>query len=347
MAPTRDPLLFDVPDRPEWLALHDEAALQPDLPIVDAHHHLWARAHQRYLLEEFQRDLADGHRIVATVHVQCGSHYRTTGPDRLAPVGETEFASEVARCALAHGSGTHVCAGIVGYADLRDEAAGDVLAAHLAADAQRFKGVRQATAWDVDPRLVNPLMKTSERLYEDRAFRRGFAMLAPLGLSFDAWALHPQLAEVVALARAFPETVIVVNHIGAPLGEGRFAGRRSEVRPAWLEGIQALADCPNVVMKLGGLGLPILGFGFAQEARPLDSEALARRMQPWVEPCIDAFGAHRCMFESNFPVDRSAYSYKLCWNAFKRIVRQGTDTEQAQLFHGTATRVYRLDVVAT
>ena len=338
-----DSRLFAAPARHDWLALHDEPALLPDLPIVDAHHHLWARDHERYLLDDIQADLADGHRIVATVHVQCGSHYRQHGPARSAPLGETEFASDVARRSLANGGTAHVCAGIVGYADLRDDAVEDVLRGHIAVDAQRFKGIRQATAWDQDSRLVNPLMGTAERLYFDPAFRRGFARLAPLGLSFDAWALHPQLPDVVALARAFPETAIVVDHIGAPLGEGRFAGRRDEVRPVWLESIQALADCPNVTMKLGGLGLPVLGFGFASGDRPMDSLQLAGRMRPWIEPCIEAFGTDRCMFESNFPVDRHSYRYKLCWNAFKRIAHACTDAEQAMLFHGTAERVYRLD----
>jgi predicted TIM-barrel fold metal-dependent hydrolase len=272
-----------VPHRPEWLALHDEPALLPDLPIVDAHHHLWSRGHERYLLEDFKADLDDGHRIVATVHVQCGSHYRTSGPARMAPVGETEFASGVARQALDQGGTTQVCAGIVGYADLREEAVEDVLHAHAAVDAQRFKGIRQATAWDADPRLVNPMMKTSEGLYLDPAFRRGFARLAPLGLSFDAWALHPQLPEVVSLARAFPDTAIVVNHIGAPVGEGRFAGCSADVRTQWHQGIAALAECPNVFMKLGGLGLPILGMGFARGDRPLDSMKLAEQMRPWLE----------------------------------------------------------------
>lgn len=341
----RDPALFDAPHRPEWLALHDEPALLPDLQIVDAHHHLWSRGHERYLLEEFKADLNDGHRIVATVHVQCGSHYRTSGLARMAPVGETEFASEVARQALDQGCATHVCAGIVGYVDLRDEGVEDVLRAHAAVDAQRFKGIRQATAWDADPRLVNPMMKTSEGLYLDPAFRRGFAWLAPLGLSFDAWALHPQLAEVASLARAYPDTRIVVNHIGAPVGEGRFAGRSAEVRAQWMQGIVALAECPNVFMKLGGLGLPILGMGFARGDRPLDSMRLAEEMRPWIEPCIEAFGPQRCMFESNFPVDRYSYRYKICWNAFKRIAQGCADSERAMLFHDTAVRVYRLVIV--
>jgi L-fuconolactonase len=344
MKHVHEPRLFGVPSRPEWLALHEEPVLMPDLPIVDAHHHLWQLEHERYLLDEFRRDLDDGHRVVATVHVQCGSQYRRDGPARLAPVGETEFASAVARRSQEGGGGTHVCAGIVGHADLRDHAVEEVLQAHIAADPARFKGIRQAAAWDVDGRLVNPLMHTVQGLYGDPAFRRGFARLAPLGLRFDAWALHPQLPELLDLARAFPDTTIVVNHIGAPLGEGRFAGRHAEVRPAWLQGIQALAGCPNVVMKLGGLALPILGMRLADGQQPLDSGALARAMMPWVEPCIERFGAGRCMFESNFPVDRIAYRYRTCWNAFKRIAQACSEHERAALFHQTATRVYGLDL---
>lgn len=344
MPAAASPPLFQVAARPGWLALHDEPALLPGLPIVDAHHHLWAREHERYLLEDYLADLQDGHRIVATVHVQCGSSYRAGGPPMLAPVGETEFASAIAKRSLDAGRGTHVCAGIVGYADLRLEDVEEVLRAHAEADPHRFKGIRQAAAWDVDPRLVNPHMGTVQGLYSSPAFRRGFQRLAPLGLSFDAWALHPQLPEVLSLARSFPGTAIIVNHLGAPVGEGRFAGRRAEVRPVWLQHMRALAECPNVYMKLGGMGLPILGFGFAQAARPLDSAELATHMRPWVEPCVEAFGAARCMFESNFPVDRCSYRYKLCWNAFKRLAQGCSGAERAQLFHDTAQRVYRLEV---
>lgn len=337
--------LFDVAHRPDWLALHDEPVVLPALPIVDAHHHLWDRGHDRYGLDALLADLRDGHHVVATVHVQCGSQYRTAGPAAFAPIGETEFAGAIARRALAQG-GPHVCAGIVGYADLRSEAAPAVLQAHLAAEPVRFKGIRQAAAWDVDARLVNPAMGTVAGLFHDPAFQRGFRHLAPLGLSFDAWALHPQLGDVLALARSFPDTTIVLNHIGGPVGEGRFRGRHADVRPVWLRDMRALATCPNVVVKLGGLGLPVLGFGFSDVPVPLESTELARRMRPWVEPCIETFGAARCMFESNFPVDRQAYRYKLCWNAFKRLADDASDAERADLFHGTAARTYRLGAVA-
>jgi L-fuconolactonase len=342
MTDTPEPVLFGVPHRPGWLALHDEPALWPELPIVDAHHHLWAHP-ERYLLEEFGADVADGHDVVATVYVQAASHYRTDGPARFAPLGETEFASATARRALAEGRRTRVCAGIVGYADLRDEAVEEVLKGHIAIDPLRFKGIRQATARDVDARLVNPRMGTSQGLYLAPAFRRGYAQLARLGLSFDAWALHPQLGDVLDLARAFPETTLVLDHIGAPLGAGRFRGRHDEVRPVWLASIRALAACPNVVVKLGGLGLPVLGFELGRgDAKPLDSLELANRMRPWIEPCIEAFGTQRCMFESNFPVDRCAFRYKLCWNAFKRLAEGCSEAERKDLFSGTASRVYRL-----
>lgn len=332
--------LFGLPHRPDWLALHDEPVLEPDLPIVDAHHHLWAFAWERYLLDEFRMDVNSGHDIRATVHVQCGSHYRHGDGAQLAPVGETAFASGVAASALAAGEKTRYCAGIVGYADLRLDAVGAVLEAHLRTDPQRFKGIRQAAAWDVDPRLVNPHMGTVEGLYADPHFRRGFSRLAPLGLSFDAWALHPQLHEVLDLARAFPDTRIIIDHIGAPVGEGRFAHRHDEVYPVWLQAIRALAACPNVAIKIGGLGLPILGMGFSKAPRPLGSEALCHGMRRWVEPCIEAFGPHRSMFESNFPVDRHSFSYKLCWNAFKRLSRQYSASDRALLFHDTACAWY-------
>lgn len=337
------PVLFGVSHRPDWLALHDEPVLWPQLPIIDAHHHLWENVSERYMLEEMEADLQDGHHVIATVYVQCAAHYRQDAPLHLAPVGETAFASAVARRSLEAGKQTRVCAGIVGYADLRHEAAHEVLMEHLAADPLRFKGIRQATAWDSDARLVNPKMGTAQGLYRDPAFRRGYQLLAPLGLTFDAWALHPQLDDVVDLARTFPQTTLVVNHIGAPLGAGRFKGRHEEIRPAWLAAMRALAACPNVMVKLGGLGLPVLGFDLGQsDDRPLDSAELARRMRPWIEPCIEAFGARRCMFESNFPVDRCSFRYKLCWNAFKRLAQGCSEDERDHLFAATASRVYRL-----
>lgn len=334
--------LFGVPHRPEWLALHDEPVLEPDLPVVDAHHHLWEFAWERYLFDELKSDVGSGHNIRATIHVQCGSHYRHESGPLFAPVGETEFASQVALSALARGEPTRYCAGIVGYADLRMPGVGEVLEAHSRTDPLRFKGIRQAAAWDMDQRLVNAHMGTVQGLYGDPQFRRGFASLAPMGLSFDVWALHPQLDEVLDLALAFPDTRIIVDHIGAPVGEGRFAGRHDEVYPVWLKGVRDLAECPNVAIKIGGLGLPILGMGFASAPRPFSSEELCRQMRRWVEPCIEAFGPGRSMLESNFPVDRHSFSYKVCWNAFKRLCNGCSESEKARLFHDTACEWYRL-----
>lgn len=337
----------DVPVRPDWLALRHEPALEPSLPIIDAHHHLWDRPGWRYRLDEFLEDLATGHRIVGTVFVQGRSMHRASGPDHLRPVGETEFANGVAAISASGGYGpAAVCAGIVGFVDLRGGAAVEqALHAHIVAGGHRFRGIRQISAWDDDPETRHPANAAVPGLLGDAAFREGFGRLAPLGLSFDAWLLSPQIDELTALARAFPDTRVVLDHLGTPLGVGRHRGRRAEVFAAWHASIRALSRCPNVSVKLGGLGMHLNGFDFADQRNPPSSEALAAAWHPYVDACIEAFTPSRCMFESNFPVDKVSYGYGVFWNACKRLARRYEAAEKADLFSGTATRVYRLDAV--
>jgi predicted TIM-barrel fold metal-dependent hydrolase len=238
---------------------------------------------------------------------------------------------------------TEICAGIVGYVDLRLGArAKRILEAHLQVAPDRFRGIRHITAWDAHTPLVNPAFAMPQGLMADRTFREGFACLAPLGLSFDAWLFHPQIAEFESLARAFPATTMVLNHVGGPIGIGPYAGRRQEVFKDWSQSMERLAECPNAYVKLGGLGMRLGGFGFDEKPEPPSSDELAAAWRPFVETCISAFGAERCMFESNFPVDKGSYSYPVLWNACKKLVRGASRQEKASLFAGTAARVYRL-----
>lgn len=302
-----------------WHAGPPEPVIDPDLPIVDAHHHMWWRPPEAYQLPEILADTGSGHNVRATVFVQCNAMYRADGPEALRPVGETEYVNGVAAIAASGLFGdTKVCAGIVGYADLRlGDAVAPVLEAHVRAGGGRFKGIRQQAQHD--PHIGALARFTPPHgLLGDADFLRGFGRLAPLGLSFDAWVYFTQLGAVADLAAAFPDTVIVLNHIGAPLGVGHYADRRAEVFATWSAGIRALAARPNVVCKLGGLGMTAYGFGLAEHETPASSTDLAALWRPYVSTCIQAFGPDRCMFESNFPVDKQTGSYRTLWNALDR-----------------------------
>jgi len=325
-----------------WLTLTKEAPIAPDLPICDAHHHLWDRPNDRYLLEEFLRDIAGGHNVVKTVFVGCKTMYRENGPQEMRPVGETEFVRSITVPTASDQYGiTQVACGIVGFADLTlGTAVAPVLEAHIAAGKGRFRGIRQVFRWHARPD-IRPEAKTPKSL-SDLKLREGFACLEKYGLSFDAWQTYSQLTELATLARAFPNTTIVVNHIGGALGIGPLAEKREEVLMEWQRGVTALASCPNVVIKLGGLGMRGYCFGWHEQASPPSSVELAKAMAPHYLWCIEQFGVDRCMFESNFPVDKLSYSYTVMWNAFKRIVKDFSTNDRAALFHDTAVKVYRL-----
>jgi len=333
-----------LPVRQDWLDRRREEILDPALPIVDPHHHLWDRPDWRYLLHELLDDVNTGHNIVATVFLQCRAMHRADGPEEMRPVGETEFVNGVAAMSASGGYGpARMCAGIIGHVDLRIGArASRVLEAHLRAGGDRFRGIRHGTSWDADAAFRNPAYEMPEGLMADRAWREGFACLAPLGLTFDAWLYHPQIDEVTALAQAFPGTQIVLNHVGGPLGMGPYAGRRDEIFSRWSASIRALAACPNVCVKLGGLGMRLNGFGFEMLPEPPSSDTLVSAWRPYIETCVTAFGAARCMFESNFPVDKGSYSYPVFWNACKKLARGASAGERTDLFSGTAARFYRL-----
>ena len=330
--------------REDWLALRQEDIIDPLRPIVDPHHHLWDRGGQRYLIEDMAADIASGHNIIATVYVEARSMYRASGPEALRPVGEVEFANGAAAMSASGGYGpAAICAGIVGHTNLLlGEAARGVLEAEIAAGQGRFRGVRHSSAWDADPNVAYMYASRPKGLLLDSTFRKGFACLAPLGLSFDAWLLQPQIGELTDLARAFPDTRIVLDHCGGPLGIGSYANRREELFPVWKASIGEIAKCPNVSVKLGGLAMRLLGHDFHQRPMPPSSEQLAAAWRPYIETCIEAFGPDRSMFESNFPPDKGQCSYQVIFNAFKRIGAQYSEAEKTALFSNTAGEVYRL-----
>jgi predicted TIM-barrel fold metal-dependent hydrolase len=334
-----------MPVRQDWLDLRREEIIEPDLPIVDPHHHLVDRPETgRYLLPDLLADTGSGNNITATVYLEWLSMYRAQGPVELRPVGEIEFANGVAAMAASGTYGTtKICAGIVGYADLALGASVEkVLEAMIEAGGGRFRGIRFITASHPDQAAWGSAIIRPAGLLMDSRVRDGFARLAPLGLSFDAWMYHTQLGDLVDLARAFPATQIVLDHVGGAIGLGPYAGKRDEVFAAWSGKIRELAACPNVHVKLGGLGMRMFGFTHHLGELPPSSEELAAAWRPYIETCIADFGSERAMFESNFPVDKGSCSYAALWNAFKRIVT-GCSAEKHALFAGTASKFYRLE----
>jgi predicted TIM-barrel fold metal-dependent hydrolase len=326
-----------------------EEALEPDLPIIDPHHHFWHTLHRgRYFLPDLLADIGGGHRITSTVFVECQAMYRQHGPAEMAPVGEVEFVNGIAAMsASGHYGPCRVADGIVGYADLRAGApVRDVLEAEIAAGGGRFRGIRQGAAWDPHESVGKFASRpVPPHLLLDPAFREGFAQLARLGLSFESWQYHPQLADAIDLARAFPDTTIILDHVGGVLGVGPYSGRRQEILASWTKDIAALAQCPNVYVKLGGMGMTSFGFDFPERDVPPSSEELAAAWRIYIEPCIEAFGADRCMFESNFPPDKQSSGYTELWNAFKRITAGASAAQKTALYSGTAATVYRLNDV--
>jgi predicted TIM-barrel fold metal-dependent hydrolase len=330
-----------LPVRSEWLASGTESALEPAMPIIDAHHHFYERPGWTYLLNEYLQDAQSGHNIKASVYMQALTRYRQDGPVELRPVGETAYVAS-ATAALPAAS-PQVAKGIVGYADLRRGAAvRDVLEAHIQAGQGRFRGVRHLATWDADTTLANPLTAAPRGLLLDPAYRAGVAQLGALGLSYDAWLFFPQLPELYDLAKANQDVPIVVNHCGGVVRIASYEDKRKEVFDDWSRSMRALAQLPNVYVKVGGLGMRINGFDFDKGERPPSSMELADAWKPWMHTCIEAFGADRCMFESNFPVDKGSYPYSNGWNAFKRLTAQARPDERDALFRVTVSKVYRL-----
>ena len=331
----------------EWLALTEEDILEPEIPICDPHHHFWdfrtARIpYQRYLLHELIADVSRGHSVLSTVFIEARAMYRADGPVEMRPVGEVEF---VQGLAAASASGLYgpcrAAAAIVGHADLKlGDRVESVLESLQAASPNRFRGIRHIVTWDADPRVES---REKEGVLSAPEFRAAAKVLGRLGLSLDTICCFPQLPEMVAFARALPEVTIVMNHLGALNRTGPFAGRDDEVMSVWRSGMAELAKCPNVYLKLGGHGMPRFGFDWHLRDKPIGSEELARDMAPLMSFCIEQFGPDRCMFESNFPVDKVSFSHHVLYNAFKRFSRGYSAAERAALFHDTAVRAYRIE----
>jgi L-fuconolactonase len=328
-----------------WIARsRKEQALEPELPIIDPHHHLWDDDRGPYLLPDILGDIGGGHNVKTTVFIECRTHYRAGASDAERPLGEVEFVNGISAMSASGGYGpARIAAAIVGHADLRlGEKVQDILERQIALTGGRMRGIRWSIPYDASEVGKHVSRFVEEGISRDATWRAGFSRLAKLGLSFEGWCYHPQLPEITALARAFPDTTIILNHVGGLLGVGPYASRTKEEFHAWKRSIVELATCPNVVVKLGGLGMLIFGFDLHLRDDPPPSKVLAATWKPFLETCIEAFGTRRGMYESNFPVDKQSCDYTACWNAFKRISAGASAAEKAALFHDTAARVYRI-----
>jgi L-fuconolactonase len=332
-----------MPANDGWLALTPEEAIETDIAIIDPHHHLWERPNNKYALEELVADVSE-HRVRQTVFIECTSMYRADGPDEFKPVGETEYVQGIAAMSASGGFGqTRACTGIVGTADLRlGDRVVPVLETQIAASPNRFRGIRHRASWPERRPVPVGQPESAEHLLLDADFRRGFRHLFEYGLSFEAWVLHPNIPDVADLARAFPDTTIILNHLGGPVIGGDFPGTADEIFATWKGDITAVAQCPNVVLKVGGIQMPVNGFNWHKQERPPTSDELIAVNERWYMHAIDAFGPSRCMFESNFPVDRASCSYTVLWNQFKKLTKGFRADERAAIFAGTAARAYRL-----
>lgn len=325
----------------EWLSQLREDVIDPAREIVDPHHHLWPKPHLSYDLEELWSDTDDGHNVTATVFMECGSAYRKDGPEHLRPVGETEFVTAASERAAQSPEKAQIAA-IIAHADLRRDDLDETLDAHEAAAKGRFRGIRHAGACDPNPEALSIAGRAPRGLYADAHFRRGVARLGERGLTYDTWNYHHQIRDFTALARAVPGTVMVLDHFGTPLGVGEYAGKRNEIFARWKDDIAKLAECQNVFAKLGGMAMPDNGFGWNTREVPPSSDEFVEAQAPWYHHAIACFGPERCMFESNFPVDRLSISYRTLWNGLKKIAADYPEIAKAALFSGTARKVYKL-----
>lgn len=318
-----------------------EEIIDPEIAICDPHHHLWYESDARYHLNDFLKDVTSGHNVVKSIFIESRLMLDKSAPTALQPVGETEFVKRTV-AQVRDRTGIDIAAGIVGFADLTlGGRVNPVLESHIIKSDNKFRGVRHTCAWDADPTFKSR-HNAARGLLSDNKFREGFACLEKYQLNFDAWLFHPQLPELADLAKNYPETKIIINHTGGLLGIGPYTENRSGVIADWRKSIAALAKLPNVYIKLGGLGMSICGFGWSKRSIPPTSEELGKHMAPLYLYCIEKFGVARCMFESNFPVDKSSYSYSALWNAFKRIVQKFSLSEKCALFHDTAVEVYHI-----
>ncbi len=326
----------------DWLEKLEEPVLEPDLAIVDPHHHLWLRNGYLYQMAELADDLASGHNVVATAFAECHSMYRQDGPETEKSLGETEFVTgQAAMSASGNYGAAKACAVMFGNVDMTLGAEVEpLLENHIVASGGRFRGVRYSTGWDADTRIHN-VVPGSGMLVHART-KEAATVLARMNLELDVWLYHPQLDEVAELADALPDLTIVLNHIGSPILGGPYRGKTDEVFEDWRARIQRVAERQNITVKLGAMPIRMPDFE-GDRGVPPGSEEVAAAWRPWLEPCIEAFGPSRSMFESNFPVQKRWCSYQICWNAFKRIASGASAAEKQDLFAGAAARAYRMD----
>jgi len=332
-----------IPGSEEWLASVSEDIVDPERSIIDTHHHLWKTASLwgTYELADLWADTDSGHNIEKTIFVDCHSEYRTEGPSHLKPIGETEYVAEIAAESRKEPNRATI-AGIVGHANMTlGSGVEEVLVAHEQAGNGLFRGIRHAGPSDDTGTLTNAGGRRPCPYSRDD-FREGLMTLGRMGYTYDTWHFFHQNQDYLALARAVPGTTMILDHFGTPLGVGAYAGRKDEIFERWKKDIAEIAGCPNVHAKLGGMAMPDNGFGWDKNNNPPSSDEFAEAQRPYYLHTIECFGPQRCMFESNFPVDRLSISYQVLWNGLKKIVADFSEDEKDHLFCGTASRVYRV-----
>ena len=335
----------------DWLSQTKEEPIDPNLPICDPHHHLWDYRqvripYQRYLLEELLEDTNSGHNIRSTVFIEAESMLRASGPEEMKPVGEVEFVQGISAMSASGLYGdSRIAASIIGSADLNlGEDVKPVLNRLKEASPNRFKGIRHRLTWDSNPEFASSSSKGGPGQMKNERFRLGAQILADMDLSLEGWMYHHQLKDLADFAKSVPNLTIILNHIGGLLRTGPYLGKDDQTISIWKEGIAAVSECPNVVIKLGGMGMPMMGFDWHLRDIPVGSEELAHDMEPFISYCIDKFGPTRCMFESNFPVDKVSFSYHVMYNAFKKISSDFDESTINALFHDTAVKTYKVTV---
>ena len=335
---------------PGWIDKIQEEIREPDLSIIDPHHHLWHGPREemgennpyRYLLEDLWSDTGSGHNIKKTVFIDCGQEYHEEGPDAFKPVGETEFVLAIAKEAQKDSSKAQI-AGIIGHADMMlGDSSKEVLEAHIEKGEGLFRGIRHSGGWDSDEAVKNAHSEPTERIYLEDQFQRGLEQLIDLNMVFDTWHYHNQISDLAVLAKALPSLKIVHDHFGGPLGIGPYEGQQDQIFGQWKDDITELSECPNVYSKLGGLAMPINGWNWHKRDLPASSNELVNAHQRYYSHTINTFGVERCMFESNFPVDKQSISYHVLWNAFKKMSANFSEEEKKYLFHDTAAEFYSL-----
>ena len=337
------------PSSNAWLAQVQEEIIDPQRAIIDPHHHLWKkRFNADYLLEDLWADTGSGHNIVKTLFMECHAFYHRQGPEHLKPLGETAYVTEIARQSQLGADDQAKIAGLVAHADLclAGESPAmllEVLDQHRQLSQGLFKGIRHSGAHDKNPQDLVIAGRAPAKLYSDESFRAGLRVLAEQGLTYDTWHYHHQNRDYLALAQAVPECTMILDHFGTPLGVGVYKNRRKEIFEQWKIDIAAIAKCENVYAKIGGLAMPDNGFGWDLRDRPPSSDQFVDTQREYYLHTIECFGPQRCMFESNFPVDRRSLSYHIVYNGFKKMVANFSETEKHAMFYGTAAKVYSIE----